>query len=231
MTQMISQTFDVKGGPQFGRDNVPKLRAELKALNLDGFLVPHEDEYDNEYLPDCNERLLWISGFSGSAGAAIVMKDRAAVFVDGRYTLQIRQQADAEIFDYRDLVEEGLSGWIENHAKAGEKIGYDARLHSPASLKRLKICANRAGVELVSVETNPIDTAWTDRPAAPMAQINPQPMEFAGEEHGSKRHRIGIAVERGAAFYTETSAKDGTGVQSMFERLLAEIQTSKQRCE
>ncbi len=199
MTQMISQTFDVKGGPQFGRDNVPKLRAELNALDLDGFLVPHEDEYDNEYLPDCNERLLWISGFSGSAGAAIVMKDRAAVFVDGRYTLQIRQQADAEIFDYRDLVEEGLSGWIENHAKAGEKIGYDARLHSPASLKRLKICANRAGVELVSVETNPIDTAWTDRPAAPMAQINPQPMEFAGEEHGSKRHRIGIAVERGAA--------------------------------
>ncbi|WP_412545618.1 aminopeptidase P family protein [Maricaulis sp. MIT060901] len=199
MTQMISQTFDVKGGPQFGRDNVPKLRSELQALGLDGFLVPHEDEYDNEYLPDCNERLLWISGFSGSAGAAIVMKDRAAVFVDGRYTLQVRQQADGDIFDYRDLVEEGLSGWIESQARSGEKIGYDARLHSPASLKRLQVSAHRAGVELVSVETNPIDTAWTDRPAAPMAEINPQPMEFAGEEHTSKRHRIGIAIERGAA--------------------------------
>lgn len=199
MTQMISQTFDVKGGPQFGRDNVPKLRAELQKIGLDGFLVPHEDEYDNEYLPDCNERLLWITGFSGSAGAAIVMKDRAAIFVDGRYTLQVRQQADGDIFDYRDLVEEGLAGWIESQANTGEKIGYDARLHSPASLKRLKVCAHRAGVELVSVATNPIDTAWTDRPPAPMAQIDPQPLEYAGEDHASKRERIGIAVERGAA--------------------------------
>jgi Xaa-Pro aminopeptidase len=199
MTQMISQTFDVKGGPHYGRTNVPKLRAELTKLELDGFLVPHEDEYDNEYLPDCNERLLWVSGFSGSAGAAIIMKDRAAVFVDGRYTMQVRQQADEDIFDYCDLVEMGLAGWVEANGKSGEKIGYDARLHSPDALDGLKIAAMRAGVELVSVHTNPIDTAWTDRPAAPMAQINPQPMEFAGEEHTSKRHRIGIAIERGAA--------------------------------
>jgi Xaa-Pro aminopeptidase len=199
MTQMISQTFDVKGGPHFGRTNVPKLRAELDRLGLDGFLVPHEDEYDNEYLPDCNERLMWVTGFSGSAGAAIIMKDRAAVFVDGRYTLQVQQQADGEIFDYCDLVEMGLSGWVEAQGKRGEKIGYDARLHSPDALDGLKTCAMRAGVELVSVDTNPIDLAWTDRPAAPMAKINPQPMEFAGEDHASKRQRIGIAIERGAA--------------------------------
>lgn len=193
---MIDQTFDVKGGPQFGRENVPKLRAELAKLGLDGFLVPHEDEYDNEYLPDCNERLLWVSGFSGSAGAAIVMKDRAAVFVDGRYTLQVRQQVDGEIFAYCDLVEQGLAGWIDAEGKTGEKIGYDARLHSPDSLDRLKTAAERAGVELVSVDANPLDAAWTDRPAAPMAQIDPQPMEFAGEEHASKRERIGIALQR-----------------------------------
>ena len=199
MTQMISQTFDVKGGFHFGRDNVPKLRAELKELGLDGFLVPHEDEYDNEYLPDCNERLLWIAGFSGSAGAAIVMSDRAAIFVDGRYTAQVKHQAAPEIFDYCDLVGQGLYGWIEEHGKPGEKIGYDARLHSPAALDLLQTAAMRAKVELVPVETNPIDLAWTDRPAAPMAQINPQPLEFAGEDHGSKRQRIGIAVERGGA--------------------------------
>jgi Xaa-Pro aminopeptidase len=199
MTQMISQTFDVKGGPQFGRDNLPKLRAELQALGLDGFLVPHEDEYDNEYLPDCNERLLWLTGFSGSAGAAIAMKDRAAVFVDGRYTLQVRQQVDGNLFAYCDLVEQGMHGWIQSEAKAGEKIGYDARLHSPAALDKLKTAAERAGVELVSVDSNPLDKAWTDRPAAPMAQINPQPIEFAGENHTSKRERIGIAIERGAA--------------------------------
>jgi len=199
MTTMISQTYDVKGGPQLGRDNVPKIRTELKNQGLDGFLIPHEDEYDNEYLPDCNERLLWATGFSGSAGAAIVMMDRAAVFVDGRYTLQIRQQADGDLFDYCDLVEQGMSGWIEAHGKAGEKIGYDARLHSPDALARLKTSAMRAGVELVSVSQNPLDAAWTDRPAAPMADINPQPLAFAGEDHVSKRTRIGIAIERGAA--------------------------------
>lgn len=199
MTQMISQTFDVKGGPQFGRDNLPKLRAELQALGLDGFLVPHEDEYDNEYLPDCNERLLWLTGFSGSAGAAIAMIDRAAVFVDGRYTLQVRQQVDGDLFEYCDLVDQGMHGWIQDEARSGEKIGYDARLHSPASLAKLTTAAERAGVELVSVDTNPLDKAWTDRPAAPMAQINPQPVDFAGENHTSKRERIGIAIERGAA--------------------------------
>lgn len=196
---MIDQTFDVKGGPHYGRENVPKLRAELAKLGLDGFLVPHEDEYDNEYLPNCNERLLWVTGFSGSAGAAIIMKDRAAVFVDGRYTLQVRQQADGEIFAYCDLVEQGMAGWIEAEAKSGEKIGYDARLHSPDSLDRLMIAAKRAGVELVSVDSNPLDTAWTDRPPAPMAKINPQPIEYSGEEHASKRQRIGIAIERGGA--------------------------------
>ena len=199
MTQMISQTFDVKGGFEYGRENVPKLRGALEELGLDGFLVPHEDEYDNEYLPDCNERLLWIAGFSGSAGAAIVMSDRAAIFVDGRYTAQVKHQAAPEIFDYCDLVGQGLYGWIEEHGKPGEKIGYDARLHSPAALDLLKTAAMRAKVELVPVETNPIDIAWTDRPAAPMAQINPQPLEYAGEEHTSKRSRIGIAIERGGA--------------------------------
>ena len=140
MTQMISQTFDVKGGPHYGRENVPKLRAALDELGLDGFLIPHEDEYDNEYLPDCNERLLWVTGFSGSAGAALVMKDRAAVFVDGRYTLQVKDQVDGSIFDYCDLVGQGLYGWIEDHGRKGEKIGYDARLHSPAALNLLRTC-------------------------------------------------------------------------------------------
>ncbi|MHA6287202.1 aminopeptidase P family protein [Maricaulis sp. CAU 1757] len=199
MTQMISQTFDAKGGPHYGRENVPKIRAALDALGLDGFLIPHEDEYDNEYLPDCNERLLWATGFSGSAGAAIVMKDRAAVFVDGRYTLQVKNQVDGDIFEYADLVEQGLYGWIQDNGREGERIGYDARLHSPAALKRIETAAMRAGVELVSVDENPVDKAWTDRPAAPKAEVVPHPMEFAGEDHASKRTRIGIAIKRGGA--------------------------------
>ncbi|WP_203294176.1 aminopeptidase P family protein [Maricaulis parjimensis] len=199
MTQMISQTFDVKGGPHYGRENVPKLRAALDELGLDGFLIPHEDEYDNEYLPDCNERLLWVTGFSGSAGAALVMKDRAAVFVDGRYTLQVKDQVDGSIFEYCDLVEQGLYGWIEDHGRKGEKIGYDARLHSPAALNLLRTAAQRAGVTLVSVKTNPVDAAWTDRPEPPKTPVIPHPIEFAGEDHASKRSRIGIAIRRGGA--------------------------------
>ena len=199
MTQMISQTFDVKGGPHYGRENVPKIRTALADLGLDGFLIPHEDEYDNEYLPDCNERLLWATGFSGSAGAALVMRDRAAVFVDGRYTLQVKGQVDGKIFEYADLVGQGLHGWIEENGREGEKIGYDARLHSPAALDLLKTSAQRAGVTLVSVDTNPVDQAWTDRPAPPKAPVVPHPIEFAGEEHASKRERIGIAIKKGGA--------------------------------
>ena len=199
MTQFTPQSFDVKGGPQIGRDNLPKLRAQLAAAGLDGFLVPHEDEYDNEYLPDCNERLSWATGFTGSAGAAIVMRDRAAVFVDGRYTFQVRDQVDGELFDYRDLVEEGLYGWIERQAKSGEKIGYDARLHTPDAMARIRTAAERSGVELVSVPTNLIDLAWENRPAPPVAAIHPQPEAMAGESHASKRERIGVAIERGAA--------------------------------
>lgn len=200
MTQMIAQTFDVKGGPHMGRDNLPKLREALKALSLDGFLVPHEDEYDNEYLPDCNERLLWLTGFSGSAGAAIVMQDRAAVFVDGRYTFQVRDQVDGGLFAYESLIENaGAAGWLERNGRSGERVGYDPRLHSPDAMDRFQLAASRAGVELVAVDQNPIDHAWTDRPAAPMAQIIPHPDQLSGEAHTSKRERIGIALQKGRA--------------------------------
>ena len=97
------QNFDVQGGPDFGRKNLPKLRAAMAAQKLDGFLIPHEDEYQNEYLPDCNERLMWATGFTGSAGAALVTTDTAVMFVDGRYTLQVRGQVDGTLFDYSTL--------------------------------------------------------------------------------------------------------------------------------
>src|ERR1700749_941028 len=99
----MHQTFDDHADPSFGEKHLPLIRAQLKAQGLDGFLIPHEDEHQNEYLPDANERLSWATGFTGSAGAAVVMADRAAVFVDGRYTLQVRDQVDAGLFEVRDL--------------------------------------------------------------------------------------------------------------------------------
>ena len=193
------QNFDVQGGPEFGRRNLPKLRAALAGANLDGFLIPHEDEYQNEYLPDCNERLMWITGFTGSAGAAIVTTHRAAIFVDGRYTLQVRGQVDAELFDYESLEGGGMAGWVSANATEGMRLGYDARLHSPAGLHKLKAAAKTSGAALIPVDKNPIDAAWDDRPPAPLTQITVQPLELAGESHADKRARIGNLISEAGA--------------------------------
>lgn len=185
------QNFEVRGGPQYGRENLPKLRAALKGMKLDGFLIPHEDEYQNEYLPDCNERLMWATGFTGSAGAAIVMTKKAAIFVDGRYTLQVRAQADGNLFSYENLEGRGVTKWLAANVGEGDVIGYDPRLHSPDALNALRAAVDMAGGRLEPVSTNPIDAAWNDRPAQPLAPLRVQPDEHAGESHADKRARIG----------------------------------------
>nr|WP_233353626.1 aminopeptidase P family protein [Hellea balneolensis] len=190
------QNFEVQGGPEYGRRNLPKLRKALKAQGLDGFLVPHEDEYQNEYLPDCNERLMWVSGFTGSAGAAIVMTDKAAMFVDGRYTLQVGAQVDNVLFTYEKLEAGGVASWLRKNTQKGQIIGYDPRLHSPAALDSFKKSVALSGATLKALSTNPIDEAWTDRPAAPTAKITVQPLELAGESHSDKRARIGKALKQ-----------------------------------
>ncbi|PWE16942.1 X-Pro aminopeptidase [Marinicauda salina] len=198
MTQPI-QNFDVKGGPAEGRAHLPALREALADAGLDGFLIPHEDEYNNEYLPPNAERLAWATGFTGSAGAAIVMKDRAAVFVDGRYTEQVKAQVDPELFEIADLVGEGVAGWIRANAREGERIGYDPRVHSPDAVERLENAADAAGAVLVPVGRNLVDVAWTDRPPAPAAPVAPHPIELAGEDHAAKRARIGESVKEDGA--------------------------------
>lgn len=185
------QNFEVQGGPEYGQRNLPRLRAALKAQGLDGFLVPHEDEYQNEYLPDCNERLMWVSGFTGSAGAAVVMTDMAAMFVDGRYTLQVASQVDNELFTYEKLEAGGVAAWLKANTSKGQVIGYDPRLHSPAALETFKKSTALSGASLKAMDINPIDAAWEDRPAAPTAKLTVQPLNLAGESHGDKRTRIG----------------------------------------
>jgi len=145
------QNFDVQGGPDFGRRNLPKLRAALMAAKLDGFLIPHEDEYQNEYLPDCNERLMWATGFTGSAGAAVVMTDNAAVFVDGRYTLQVGAQVDEKLYAFKRLEDKGVTTWLKENVSKGDVIGYDPKLHSPTALKALTEAVEGKGGTLKSV--------------------------------------------------------------------------------
>jgi Xaa-Pro aminopeptidase len=190
----MRQTFDESTDPSFGPKHVPLIRAAMSRQGLDGFLVPHEDEHQNEYLPAANDRLAWASGFTGSAGAGVIMIDRAAVFVDGRYTLQVREQVDQGVFEIRDLVEGGVPAYLET-AKSGAVIGYDARLHSPQALDGLKAAAAKAGAQLKAVAVNPLDEAWGAlRPAQPAAPIVPQPVEYAGEDSASKRARVGAGL-------------------------------------
>ncbi|MDB5456577.1 MAG: X-Pro aminopeptidase, partial [Caulobacter sp.] len=190
----MRQTFDESTEPGFGPRHVPLIRAAMARQGLDGFLVPHEDEHQNEYLPAANDRLAWASGFTGSAGAGVILQDRAAVFVDGRYTLQVRDQVDQAVFEIRDLVEGGVPAYLET-AAPGAVIGYDARLHSPEALERLKAAAAKAGAALKAVAANPLDEAWGQaRPAQPAAPVVPHPVRYAGEESSSKRGRIGASL-------------------------------------
>jgi Xaa-Pro aminopeptidase len=195
----MRQTFDEHADRSFGPKHLPLIRAEMARRGLDGFLIPHEDEHQNEYLPDANERLAWATGFTGSAGAAVVMADKAAVFVDGRYTLQVQDQVDTALFETRDLIDGGVAAWLESTARPGQVIGYDPKLHSPDALARLHMAAAKAGATLKAVDDNPLDAAWDARPAQPAAPVVPHPLEFSGEDSAGKRARIGASLAQAGA--------------------------------
>ena len=175
------------------------IRAELDRRGLDGFIVPHDDEYQNEYLPAANERLAWLTGFTGSAGAALILKSAAVLLVDGRYTLQARTQTDAELFEQRDLMDGGMAAAITAKAQSGERIGYDPKLVTPDALERWRKAAADKGVTLVPQADNPVDSVWSDRPAAPMALVTPHPEAFAGETSLSKRTRLAESLKKAGA--------------------------------
>ncbi len=188
------QSFEPVSDRSFAGRHLPLLRAEMAKQGLDGFIIPHDDEYQNEYIPEYAERLMWASGFSGSAGAAVVMTDRAVVFTDGRYTLQVRQQADEAYFDYADLVETPPDRWLAENAPPGARIGYDPMLHTSAGVKRLRAAADKAGFELVAVAANPVDAAWADQPARPLTPATPHDVAFAGKSSADKRQAIAAAI-------------------------------------
>lgn len=190
------QSYDDQSDAATVAPRLASLRTELKSRGLDGFLVPRSDEHQGEYVPKRAERLAWLTSFTGSAGAAIVLADKAAIFVDGRYTLQVRQQTDTKLFDPRDLVGEGLGSWIEANVPKGAKLGYDPWLHTAGAIDLLKVSAERAGATLVACETNPIDAVWKDQPAPPLAQAVPHGIALAGEAAESKRTRIAEEIKR-----------------------------------
>ena len=188
----MRQTFDETTDPSFGAKHLPLVRAEMAKQGLDGLLIPHEDEHQNEYLPDANERLAWVTGFTGSAGAGVVFADSAAVFVDGRYTVQVKAQTDPALFARVPLNDQNK--YLAETIKSGQVIGYDPRLHSPDALDAIRAAVEKAGGTLKAVDGNPIDLAWADRPSQPQAPVVPHPEKYAGESAASKRARIGKAI-------------------------------------
>ena len=161
------------------------LRQQLARAGVEGFIVPRADEYLGEYVPPSGERLAWLTGFTGSAGLAIVLPHRAAVFSDGRYTTQLSQETDPALWERRHLTEQPPAEWLKEHA-AGQRVGYDPWLHPQAALDRLAA----SGAVLVPLPSNPLDAAWTDRPQAPAAPAEPWPEAFAGRSSAEKREEI-----------------------------------------
>ena len=170
------------------------LRERLVADGLAGFIVPRADEHQGEYVPQRGQRLAWLTGFTGSAGMAVVLRDRAAIFVDGRYTLQAAAQVDTQAFAIRHLIDEPASAWLAGAVGKGEVIGYDPWLHTPLEVERLRAGVERSGATLRAVDENPLDAVWLGRPAAPLAPVFAQPESFAGESAADKRARIGKAL-------------------------------------
>jgi len=183
-----------KPSPQTTAERVAALRAELKRQNLTGFLIGRGDEHQGEYVPKRAERLGWISGFTGSAGLAIVLLDRAAIFVDGRYTLQVKDEVDTGIFEIQHLINDPAERWIEKHLGSGGRLGIDPWLFTVDSARRFADGAAKAGGELVAVESNPLDAAWTDQPPAPIAPVTVQDMRYAGQTAEEKRRAMGAAI-------------------------------------
>ena len=166
------------------------LRAELRARRLDGFAVPLTDEHLSEYVGSYAQRLQWLTGFEGSAGNAAVLQDAAAIFTDGRYTLQVREQVDGTLFAYEAVPATSAIQWLSERVAAGQRIGYDPWLHTRTWVQAARAALTAKGAELVGVETNPIDAVWAARPAPSPALVTVQPDELAGRGTAEKRAEI-----------------------------------------
>ncbi len=180
------QIFEEFSVPGESGERVKALQRELRSRKLKGFLVPHSDEHQDEFLSPSAERLAWLTGFTGSAGVAIVVDKAAALFVDGRYTLQARAQTDATLFEVLQTPEAKASSWLTEKLNRGSAIGYDPSLHTIKEIERLTETLGKTGIKLQPVDTNPIDAIWQGRPKPSSAPVVPHGLEFAGRSAKDK---------------------------------------------
>ena len=190
------------------QDRLAALREELARRRLDGFVVPLTDEHMSEYVGAYAQRLAWLTGFQGSAGSAVVLPAEAAIFVDGRYTLQVREQVDETHWSYQSVPQTSTAEWLEKHAPDGARIGYDPWLHTRGWVKSARKALGARGAELVAVDTNPVDAVWPDRPLPSDARLIVQPDLLAGRSSAEKRQEIADWLIRKKADAAVLSALD-----------------------
>jgi Xaa-Pro aminopeptidase len=190
------QSFEEISSPGAVPERVAALRRELKSRKLKGFLIPHSDEHQDEFLPPSAERLRWLTGFTGSAGAAIVLESAAALFVDGRYPLQARTQTNTSLFEVLQTPEAKASKWLTGKLPKGGTIGYDPSLHTIKEIERLTESLGKAGIALEPQESNPIDLLWHDRPAPSSAPVVPHGPELAGRSAKEKIAEVQETLKR-----------------------------------
>jgi Xaa-Pro aminopeptidase len=188
------QLFDDVSSPGASADRIKALQGELKSRKLKGFLVPHSDEHQNEYLAPQFERLAWLTGFTGSAGTAVVLEHDAALFVDGRYILQARAQTEPTLFEVLQTPEAKASNWIAEKLGRNGSVGYDPSLHTVKEIDRLTETLAKSGVKLVAVETNLIDAIWQDRPKPAATAVVPHGIEYAGRSAQDKIRDVQAAL-------------------------------------
>nr|WP_316860103.1 aminopeptidase P family N-terminal domain-containing protein [uncultured Cohaesibacter sp.] len=201
---MFQQFSDISS-LETGRKNLPLLLQYLDEHNLDGFVMSRADEFGGENIAPYAERLAWLTGFTGSAGSAVILKTKAAIFVDGRYTLQVREQVDGKLLEPVSIIETSVAEWLEAHLQGGETIGFDPWLYTSDAVTRLeKACAQRHAT-LKPLTVNPIDTIWSDHPEHPKNPIVPHPLELAGQPSEQKLAAIAnmLAGKADATFITQ----------------------------
>lgn len=190
MFEALFQTFEEPESGVALTARLAAFREELVRRKLTGFVIPRADQQQNEYVPPSEERLAWLTGFTGSAGMAIVLTQAAAVFVDGRYTLQAAKQVDRKAWNIEPLADPPPETWLAKHLNAGDRLGFDPWLHTSAAAERLAAVCAKAGAELIAVDTNPLDSVWTERPPPPLAPVTVHGTQYSGEAEAEKLDRI-----------------------------------------
>ncbi|MEE8392705.1 MAG: aminopeptidase P family N-terminal domain-containing protein, partial [Rhodospirillales bacterium] len=183
-------------GEETMESRLQRFRDELKRRKLDGFIVPHSDEHQGEYIALRSERLAWLTGFTGSAGLAVVLGDSAAIFVDGRYTIQAAREADGRLFEFIHLTDDPPAEWIAANLKPKARLGFDPWLHTPDQVKRYRTGCEKAGAELTASKENPVDAVWMDQPPEPVAPVVPHAIVFAGRSSTEKRGQIAAVLRQ-----------------------------------